>query len=286
MLRRSEMETLIDRISTPEFEFLTLRHDRYIRPCLKYYGQYCPEEFELLEHFLNDEDVVLDIGANIGTHTLAFAKRLTKGQVWSFEAQPFVHQILCGNVALNGFTNVRAMNWAVGRETGSINVPALDFEHSNNFGGLDLRHPRALDMEFAESVPLVSIDSLSLPNVRMMKIDVEGMEEEVLRGGFQTIFRDHPVLYVEADRFEKNPGVFGLLRTLGYDVWEHRPAFTKRDAKPIVALESHPDRETQKVIESAPTYYSSNLLCIPAGYLQLDHETVERFGLKCKLVSA
>ncbi|RYZ83163.1 MAG: FkbM family methyltransferase, partial [Proteobacteria bacterium] len=99
------MNMITDLVQTSEFQFITLAKDRFIAPALKYYGQYCNEETEFLCSLLPEDGIVMDIGANIGTHTLAFARRVTNGEVWSFEPQKFLQQILCGNIALNGFTN-------------------------------------------------------------------------------------------------------------------------------------------------------------------------------------
>jgi FkbM family methyltransferase len=138
--------------------------------------------------------------------------------VLAFEPERFNFQLLCANVALNNCTNVWALNQAVGSANGMIHVPAVDPTLANNFGGVELLASGGADM-----VPLRTIDSLQLGACNMIKVDVEGMEGEVLKGARETIRRHRPLLYVENDREESSAALIELILQLGYHLFWHTP---------------------------------------------------------------
>jgi FkbM family methyltransferase len=138
--------------------------------------------------------------------------------VLAFEPQRVIHELLCANVALNELFQVRPYRAALGRDVGTIKVPIVDYARENNFGGLSL-----LGSSVGEDVPLLALDSIALPSLRMLKVDVEGMEAEVLSGARETIARLRPIIYVENDRRTKSRELIGLIDELGYRMWWHLP---------------------------------------------------------------
>jgi len=194
-------------------------HDVYIGRALEFYGEFSEQEAELFNQIARPGDVVLDVGANIGAHTVVFAKRVgPTGRVHAFEPQRIVFQTLCANVALNSITNTFCHNAALGDEPGTIVVPAMDYAQVNNFGGLSLGGSAT-----GESVPVLTLDGLDLPACRLVKIDVEGMELNVLKGAVKTIERLQPMLYVENDRVEKSAELMRFIEGLGYEIYWHLP---------------------------------------------------------------
>lgn len=82
--------------------FVFNRNDRFIGRSIDLYGEWCESEIELLLGFIRSGDTVVDVGANIGTHTVTFAAIVGHaGSVLAFEPQPSSFQLLCGNVAIN-----------------------------------------------------------------------------------------------------------------------------------------------------------------------------------------
>lgn len=200
-------------------------NDTYIGRSLDLYGEYSEGEVELFARYIKPGDMVLDIGANIGVFTVFFAKTVGEtGAVIAFEPQRLIFQSLCANVALNSLTNVLCWQQAVGEAKGSIVVPLLDQTKPNNFGGVALG-----GWETGETIPLVTIDDLNLPQCDFMKIDVEGMERKVLFGARDTIRRHRPVLYVENDRPEEAAGLLNLLGELDYRMYQHQPPLFRPD---------------------------------------------------------
>jgi FkbM family methyltransferase len=148
---------------------------------------------------------ILDVGANIGTHTLAFAqfpfKRVT---VHAYEAQRQVFYMLAGSVALNSLDHVYCHHKAVSDQTNqAISVPVLDYDSPANFGGVEIEP--AVNPDFTgkalpgahEPIETVRIDDREFDNLKLLKIDVEGMENKVLAGATATIDRHRPLIFVE-----------------------------------------------------------------------------------------
>lgn len=200
------------------------QNDCYIGRSLIEYGEFSHGEIQLFQHFLPSNGIVVEAGANVGSHTLFFAKHLSAGTVYAIEAQRLAFQALCGNMAINSINNAICFWAAAGASEGTMIVPVIDYSKANNFGGLNLYGHATGDR-----VPLMRIDQLQLPRCDLIKADVEGMEEEVLRGAEKTITRCKPVLYVESDREDKRDTLFQLLRSMGYRLYWHAPYMFNKD---------------------------------------------------------
>ncbi|MFM7610383.1 MAG: FkbM family methyltransferase [Alphaproteobacteria bacterium] len=192
--------------------------DKYVGGSLDRYGEFSELEAQLFSGLINPGMLVLEIGANIGAHTVHLAKLVGEnGGVVAFEAQRVIFQMLCANLALNGIENTDAKCLAVGAAPGEIVVPRMDYRGDNNFGGV------ALGGEDGDVVEMIAIDNLMLPACHMIKIDVEGMEKQVLDGARETITRFRPYLYVEDDRRDKHAELVATLFDLDYRMWWHMP---------------------------------------------------------------
>lgn len=203
---------------------LYLTTDRYVGGSLDLYGEFSEGETSLFAQVIRPGMTVADIGANMGAHTIYFARAVgAAGRVVAFEPQRVIHQILCANVMLNALPNVFAHQACVGREPGTVLVPPLNYGSDNNFGGLALGAFTA-----GEAVPQRTLDSLALDGCDFVKIDVEGMEAEVLEGGRETLARHRPLLYVENDREAKSAPLIALLFELGYRLYWHLPPLFNR----------------------------------------------------------
>lgn len=193
--------------------------DRYVGRSVEMYGEYSQEEAALFNSLLKPGAIALDVGAHIGPHTLVLADRVgPEGAVLAFEPQRVLFQMLCANLALNNRTNVYPYHAAVGAREDTIFVPQLDYTVENNFAGMALG-----GYQQGEKVRLLTIDGLELQRCDFMKVDVEGMELEVLKGAQKTIARFRPALYVENDREEKAAALVRYIRSLDYDLYWHRP---------------------------------------------------------------
>ena len=224
-------------------------NDRYIGRSLDLYGEWAEAELELLGLFIKPGDSVVDVGANLGTHTVFFAHKAgARGAVFAFEPQRVVFQLLCANLALNGLTNVHAYHAAVSRLKGTTSVPDVAYDDAGNYGGVALRHDRdgvdasgdgrasasapapAPAPPTGERVPVMMLDELALGRCRLLKIDVEGMELEVLEGARGLVEATRPLIYVENNDVTRSPALITWLLERQYQLfWHVSPFFNPRN---------------------------------------------------------
>ncbi len=198
---------------------LVNNYDIYIGKSIRMLGEFSEGEVNLFTQVLKPGAFIVEAGANIGAHTVPLAKLAgNQGYVWAFEPQRVVFQLLCANVALNSLTNVFTFHAAVGDQPGQLLVPRIDYSQENNFGGLGLEGRTQ-----GEPVSVITIDSLKLPKLDLLKADVEGMERQVLMGASETIERCRPLLYVENDRAENSEKLLAQMQAMGYTGYAHYP---------------------------------------------------------------
>lgn len=154
---------------------------------LSLFGFYEKRETEFIKQNIASEMICLDIGANIGYHTLLMAK-LAK-QVLAFEPFPDAYELLNKNLDLNLFMNVRTYPYALGDK----NKIARLFIEQGNFGMNKLEGSgRFIDVEER------TLDSFYKGRVDFVKIDVEGHELEVLKGMIKILKKYKPVIMLES----------------------------------------------------------------------------------------
>jgi FkbM family methyltransferase len=158
--------------------------------------------------YFGDGVTALDCGANIGVHAVEWAKRMSGwGSVIAIEAQERVYYALAGNIAINNCFNARAVNAAVAARSGTMKIPVPDYLTPSSFGSLELRQREGVEfigqpIDYSEAraatIPAVAIDALALPRIDLIKIDVEGMELDVIEGAAASVVRCRPILIVES----------------------------------------------------------------------------------------
>jgi len=141
--------------------------------------------------------VIVDVGANAGfvCVPLANAVREKGGQVLAYEVQRMMFNALCGTVALNDLDNLRVFNQGMGAEAGQLKVPVQNYSKPQDFGMVSLVNQDQIQAH--EIVQIITLDSVPLQRLDFLKIDVEGMELEVLAGGKQAIARHRPWCWIE-----------------------------------------------------------------------------------------
>ena len=157
---------------------------------------------KLWERMVKPGHVVVDVGGNIGVHTLTFARLVgTTGRVLSVEPNPIVRTVLEKNLSLNGTSNVLVCPFALGSEEGvlPLKVPKKGTPEYSNMGLASLT---ALDSPHdLVDVPVRTMDHLledhSIEQVALVKIDVQGFEWFVLQGMTATMKKCRPVIVFE-----------------------------------------------------------------------------------------
>ncbi|MCT4553432.1 MAG: FkbM family methyltransferase [Pelagimonas sp.] len=242
---------IYQQIDTRHGRFLVNPRDAYIGKALVEYGEFSQIELALLLRLTKPGDTVVEIGSNIGAHSVALARHLgVSGRLHAFEPQPLLFQNLCANLALNGITRAQAHNAACGAQTGTLSLPDLDPRRAGNFGALSLLDmPQPADPDGLR-VPVMRLDDLGLRTASLIKIDVEGMEFDVLRGAARLIEQARPILYVENDRLALSERLIKLIQSFGYRLWWHCP--------PLF----NPDNFAGRDDNLWPGVLSVNMLCV------------------------
>jgi FkbM family methyltransferase len=216
-------------------------------------GTYEKGTIQLLKDLLRPGSTFLDIGANIGLLSAIASKRVGEtGKVVAVEANPKTVDILRHNLALNDCTNVEIYPLALGSENGTATL----YENWDvNRGGASLLSQG--DAEGME-VPVRRLDDLLTDEViDVLKIDVEGFELEVLKGGLDLLKSQLPVLIIEvSEQRENEKGVtpqeiYAFVQTLGQYRFFKQKGTKERRSKliPILSENDLPKHD--------------NIVCIP-----------------------
>lgn len=196
----------------------------FIDACIYFTGDYEPYLKSNFAQLIKPGMTVLDVGANIGFHTLYFAELVGKsGKVIAFEPIEVNYKALQQNLALNEFPQVVAVNSALGSTNSILNIHIDD--NALNPGAFNLFE----DGEKNTSINCVKGDDYLAENqiaqIDFIKVDVEGFELEVFKGLSETLRRCKPILVFEYDvnyqlRTKENPkALLHFLHQFFYDFY-------------------------------------------------------------------
>lgn len=254
-------------IDTRYGRLFSFPEDDPIGKSLVAYGEWAEAEIRLLSTFIGLGSAVVDIGANVGTHTLAFSRRVgPHGSVRAFEPQRPVFEALERTLAGNGCSNVIAFHAGVGRAAGEMLVPSIDYIGHANIGGmklLDLTHSKDINDHDWERAEIVALDDIELASCHLVKVDAEGMEGDVLAGMVGTVRRCRPVVYLECLTVDSGEEILGAMD------WPNYRFFLSRTAA----------YNPQNYRGNADNFFGvareSSLLCVPmeASHLVPDNES-------------
>jgi len=191
--------------------------------------------FEISKFLLNDCEAptILDIGANFGAYTIPMALNVmaNNGIIYAFEPQRRIYNQLCGNIFVNNLDNVYAFNYALGKEESILNIKVPNYTKFKNPGAfsLDIKTmvSRNLENYLSEKVESILVKPLNTVNTKslisLIKIDVEGMELDVILGGEQLLKQNcFPPIIFESwndDKFrDKKQLLFAKLESIGYEL--------------------------------------------------------------------
>ncbi len=203
----------------------TLQGDTVIGRSLRLYGEFAGDEVDSILSLVRAGDHVLDLGANIGFHTLALARTVgPEGAVTAVEPQRYCFQLLCANVTANQLTTVECLRAAVGDTPGTCSIPLRSPTTPHNAGATAVSI-EPLDEARGDTVPMITVDSLDLKRCDFIKVDTEGFEDRVFMGARQTLKTLQPTLYIEVHDREKLQRLVGLLKPLQYGLILHSTLF-------------------------------------------------------------
>jgi FkbM family methyltransferase len=187
------------------------------------FEQHFAELFRLLA---DPGDRCIDVGANVGVHTVRLAKIVGgDGTVIAVEPDPDVAERTRRNIMLNGLANARVINAAASDRSGETLLYRPGVADTNRARASLLRHPYLTGA--ASTVPVVTIDEIADGPITLIKVDVEGHEGAVIRGAAGTIAAHAPSIvfeYAPELLSEAAQTPFGWLAERGYELFRVRCA--------------------------------------------------------------
>ena len=199
-------------------------NDTYIGKSIKEYGEWCQEEIDLCKQCLKKNDVVIEVGSNIGSHTLAISQTVHEGTVFAFEPQNVIFQNLCANLSINSITNCFCFNSALSdKREEKLYFPNYDFTKEQNFSAMSFLRASEKGHSIQANVDTLDSKFSELNKLNLLKIDAEGMEKNIIRGGINLIRRTRPFLYIEnnLDYIEQSKELIEMAFSLDYRLFWH-----------------------------------------------------------------
>ena len=182
-------------VKVDEFSYFLRNEDSNSKMLLSDNG-YEPHLIKIFKKLINPNEEIIDLGANIGIHTLFFSKLVgDKGRVVSIEPQKEIFYQLCTNLLLNNIKNVDALNYACTNEQNLYyEMEEIDWSNSGN-SKIQKKHKNRIKSNYIRSIRLDDLDI----SPSLIKIDVQGSELNVLKGGFNLINKCRPIIIIEIE---------------------------------------------------------------------------------------
>lgn len=201
---------------------------------------------------LHRPGTLLDVGAHDGAFTLPFAQ-LPRSRVLAFEPLPAAFDRL--RAAAGGLANVELRQEALGDHRGEavLTLPVVDGVANEQWASTAKGYAQHGVAEQRITVPLRRLDEFGLADLTAVKLDAEGAEYEVLRGGRETLLRCRPILSIEIEERHREGSTWAVpayLDALGYDAfWEFWGEW-----RPMAAF----DRATMQRASPDPTVFAAS----------------------------
>jgi FkbM family methyltransferase len=222
--------------------------------------QYERDIVSLVERLTQPGWTVFDIGANIGAHTIRFSTLVgPRGRVFAFEPMDYAFNKLTRNLSLNETQNTRAFKLALSDENAVAR--RVNYRSSWSTTGERLAETSSVDFRRLDDW-CVEHD---ITRVDLIKLDVDGHEWQVLKGGLSSIALHRPIVLIEAGAWhftslETNP--LELLATCGYRFWE---TTTGVELDLSAVRQRLPERDEEMAVSINLVASSTPLQMLPAG---------------------
>lgn len=182
--------------------FLTDNTKDIIQNCLANGVWFEAEYLEMMKQYCKPGCAIIDVGANVGNHTVYFSKYMQPSVVYAIEPIPKAYKLLLANIALNYCHNVNVdhIGLALGNQD-CIGYPYVIYGE-DNLGSTRLQPTRLVNHQYEEFDPVQVVPGDSLfadKHIDFIKIDVEGMEMVALEGLQVTIQKGRPNIFIEVN---------------------------------------------------------------------------------------
>jgi FkbM family methyltransferase len=239
--------------------FLAFHTDIGVAEALALYGVWGADEIAVFAEHLRPGMNVLDVGANIGHHSVAMARLVSPGgRILCIEPQAEVHRLLEANLAANGITGVRCVRCLVGEKSGEAKLSPISYETAGNFGAVDVARAEG----DGEIVAMTTLDTLIAEHfgdtpIHFVKLDVQSFELFVLRGASELLRRCRPLVYLEVSPY--------WMKLRGYD---YREIYALLEAHEYRWRNLLPQTSAHHAVPDwdGETDIEWNMLALPPGY--------------------
>ena len=244
--------------------FLHFSNDDPIGACLHHYGEWAQQEFDFFDQFLTAESNVIDVGANIGTHSVYFSKKCNQGNVIAIEPQIYIFEMLAANLLLNGCYNTVPVHAGASSKAGVVRMVNI-----NPFNGQQINYGEfKINYDTNEGIEtnIITLDKyVSLSKFNLIKLDVEGLEVDVLNGAKKLLKKHKPFLYIEFNNKKGNDKLLNQIYEFDYVPYWH--IYSKHNP-------NNYNKQTKNVWErdyflinndNLDARYEGNAFCLPKG---------------------
>jgi FkbM family methyltransferase len=225
--------------------FIVLENDLIGNFILRH-GYWEQHLYAIYSQFIKPEHVIIDAGANIGFHTIQFAK-LGK-LVYAFEPQSLIFNLLSTNILMNDVNeNVKQYRLGLYNDDAILNMQSIEqFTEPNgvlNLGGRGV----TTDQIDTEKIDLVSWDKhfSNVEHVDFIKMDIQGAELSALKGMEKLLKKSKPWMLLENYDNENDARVVEYLTSIGYEIYRPMNALPNEDCICI-----HKDYEQRNELKS------------------------------------
>lgn len=189
------------------------------------YGVYESFILDIIHEHLKPGMTFVDIGANIGQHSMYAASIIgKKGAVYSFEPIHHIYEQLLSSSKINNFDSIiHANNFAIGEKDETQTL----FTSNENIGGSSLVNKENIGNKIEVKIKNGDSILIQIPKIDMIKIDVEGYEYEVLSSIKQSLIKSKPKMLIEFSGYfyeKQNSGngikIISLLKEIGYKIYD------------------------------------------------------------------
>lgn len=223
---------MLDRTIAYGLDFLFPATDSIVGPCLSQNGEFSKVILDLFLEMSKDfaPATMMDVGANIGSISLPFAKACPQWRVISIEAHRGMAGILYANALNNHLYNIEVINAAAGPDRHMVDFPATSLFEKMNFGNV------GFDDKQSPTTPtaMVPLDEIAPSSTRLVKVDVENFEPQVLHGAKKLLANQETAWLVEASVNFPTTSVetIKIFFDAGYSLfWVYVPHATPKSAK-------------------------------------------------------
>lgn len=199
------IKSKLDLVEARPGKMYVYKNDQFVSKAIRVYGEYCHAEIDIMKLFAEEEAMYVDVGLNIGYHSLAVHKE-TDSAVIGFEPNPTHFAVAAENCK---DLPIQIFNAALGSRKDIIKMTDVTIDDAGNYG------ETKQDDEGTIEAQCVTLDSLNIPKIWGMKIDVEGFELGVMKGAENTINKYRPVIFYEALQLDWT-GCYDFLDHKGY----------------------------------------------------------------------